>query len=127
MIEYGGEKIPKTEAWRREYLRVRRAKRGGDGSVYIFDLNKRWDLDGRFAWNPARLANHSCSPNARMENDRGRLWLIATRRIRDGEEITFDYAFEPDVAEDHPCRCGASICVGVIVKQRARHKWRKSK
>jgi SET domain-containing protein len=127
LIQYGGEKVTKAESTRRDLLRQKRQERGGDGSVYTYELNQRWDLDGNFSWNPARLANHSCAPNARMENDRGELWLIATRRISAGQEITYDYGFDPDVAVDHPCRCGTPVCAGVIVRKTARKKWRKAK
>jgi uncharacterized protein len=84
VIEYFGERITKVEAERREYQRLQREKRGGDGSVYIFVLNKRYDLDGRAAWNTARLINHSCKPNCRSETARGRIWILASRDIAAG-------------------------------------------
>src|SRR4051794_8982030 len=67
VIEYLGERITKEESERREERRVARERKGADGSVYIFDLNLRWDLDGSAAWNTARLINHSCAPNCRAE------------------------------------------------------------
>jgi SET domain-containing protein len=122
IIEYVGERITKAEAKRREKQRLLRQKRGGDGSVYIFELNRRYDLDGRFAANVARLINHSCAPNCRAETIRGRIWIIANRDIPAGEELTFDYGYGFSEWRLHPCRCGASRCPGFIINSGQR--WR---
>ncbi len=122
IIEYVGEKITKAESIRRELLRQAREKRGGDASVYFFILNKRYDLDGRSRRNIARLINHSCHPNCRAENIRGRIWIIAKRDIPAGAELTFDYGFSYEDWRDHPCRCGTKKCVGFIVN--AAQRWR---
>ncbi len=73
VIEYTGERITKAEAARRETQRLARQRRGGDDSVYIFNLTRRHDLDGRTRRNVARLINHSCAPNRRIEVTRGRV------------------------------------------------------
>jgi SET domain-containing protein len=67
-----------------------------------------------------RWINHSCDPNCEVHADvdeRGRPWarIVATRPIRSGEEITYDYALEPHLAE--PCRCGSPRCRGSIVDE----------
>ncbi len=115
VIEYTGERITKTEAERRERLRLARGRRGGDDCVYIFELNARHDLDGRTRKNVARLINHSCAPNCRAETIRGRIWIIARREIPAGEELTFDYGFALKEWRLHPCRCGSAKCAGYIV------------
>jgi SET domain-containing protein len=122
IIEYTGERITKAEAARREQARLRRAARGGDGSVYIFELNQRYDLDGRTRRNPARLINHSCAPNCEAQMIRGRIWIIARRDIEAGEELTFDYGFPLNEWSLHPCRCGTARCPGYIVN--AFNRWR---
>jgi len=122
VVEYTGERISKAEARRREEQRLERQRRGGDDCVYIFDLNKKYDLDGRTSRNIARLINHSCTPNCRAETIRGRVWIIARREIAAGEEITFDYGFPYAEWRLHPCRCGAPRCVGFIVNKPQR--WR---
>lgn len=122
IVEYIGEKITKAEAWRREEERLARLRAGGDGCVYIFDLNKRYDIDGRTVGNVARLINHSCAPNCRSETTRGHIWIVAKRDIAAGEELTFDYGFPLSEWRLHPCRCGARGCVGFIVNQPQR--WR---
>ena len=38
-----------------------------DKAIYLFNLNNRYDLDGDFAYNTARLINHSCNPNCEVE------------------------------------------------------------
>lgn len=125
IIEYVGEKITKAEAWRREARRLERARRGGDGSVYIFELNQRYDLDGGARRNIARLINHSCAPNCRAETIQGKIWILARRDIAAGEELTFDYGYGYSLWEDHPCRCGAPRCVGYIVNSAQRWRVRK--
>lgn len=125
IIEYTGERITKAEAARREDERVKRARRGGDGSVYIFTLNKRYDLDGRTRRNPARLINHSCAPNCEAQQIRGRIWIVARRDIAAEEELTFDYGFPLSEWALHPCRCGAPRCPGYIVSSWQRWRLRR--
>ncbi len=122
VIEYTGQRITKAEAREREQQRLARQKRGGDDCVYIFDLNKKHDLDGRSGRNIARLINHSCAPNCRADNIRGRIWIVARRAIAVGEELTFDYGFPYAEWRLHPCRCGSPRCVGFIVNKPQR--WR---
>lgn len=122
VLEYTGERITKAESERRDQARIARARRGGDGCVYIFTLNARTDLDGRNRRNIARLINHSCAPNCRAEIDRGRIWIVARRDLTAGEELTFDYGFSFKNWETHPCRCGTPRCPGFIVG--APRRWR---
>jgi uncharacterized protein len=107
IIEYVGERISKGES-------VRRCEKNNE---YIFGLNEEEDLDGNVAWNPARFFNHSCEPNCEAELDDGRIWIIATRDIQAGEEITFNYGYDLVDYREYPCRCGAPKCVGYIVAE----------
>lgn len=122
IVEYVGERITKAESVRREKLRLDRQRRGADGCVYIFELNKKHDLDGRTRGNVARLINHSCSPNCRAETIRGRIWIIAATDIAAGEELTFDYGYGYNEWRLHSCRCGSRNCAGFIVN--AAQRWR---
>lgn len=122
VIEYVGERITKAEARRREAARREELRAGGEGCVTIFTLNRRYDLDGRGEHNVARLINHSCAPNCRSEQVRGRIWIIARRDIAAGEELTFDYGYPLAEWELHPCRCRAKGCPGYIVA--ATQRWR---
>jgi len=131
VIEYVGERITKAEGWRRELARQERAKRGGDGCIYIFELNSRVDIDGSVLWNTARYINHSCDPNCESQVLRGRVWIVAIRNIKPGEELSYDYYYDYDHYHEHPCRCGADDCAGYIVKApvrwRVRHAARRGK
>jgi uncharacterized protein len=125
VIEYTGERITKAEAARRETLRLARGRRGQDDCVYIFELNARHDLDGRSRGNVARLINHSCAANCRVEVLRGRIWIIARRDIAAGEELTFDYGFKFSEWRHHACLCGAKQCAGFIVAKDQRSRLRR--
>ena len=48
-----------------------------------------------------------------MEDDR--VWIIATRNIKKGEEILYNYNYDLVDAFDNPCNCGAKTCVGYMV------------
>ncbi|MCB1234223.1 MAG: SET domain-containing protein-lysine N-methyltransferase [Verrucomicrobiae bacterium] len=114
IIEYVGEKITKAESDRRGWAQMEHAKKTGEAAVYIFTLNKRHDLDGSVPWNAARLINHSCAPNCEAQIVRGRIWIVALRDIAAGEELFFNYGFDLESYEDHPCGCGTPKCVGYI-------------
>lgn len=117
VLEYTGQRITKAEA----------LVRCEGGNYFIFNLDKKWDLDGDVPTNPARFINHSCAPNCDAEQDGRRIWIVARRDIQTGEELTFNYGYTLEDYLDHPCRCGATECVGYIVAEelipeiRARH------
>ena len=105
VIEYLGVRISKKES-------LRRCEANNE---YIFAINDKWDLDGNVEWNPARFLNHSCSPNCEAVWEKERLWIVASRDILPGEEITFNYGYDLESYQEHPCRCGAANCAGYIV------------
>ena len=119
ILEYVGERITHEEADRRGVARERRARRTEEAKTYLFELNSRWCVDGDVPGNEARFMNHSCDPNCEaVQTTRNRIWIVARRRIRAGEELVYDYGFDLDNYRDHPCRCGAEWCVGYIVARR---------
>jgi SET domain-containing protein len=107
VIEYLGRKISKAES-----LRLCE-----EGNEFIFDLNEEQDLDGKVPWNPARLINHGCAPNCDAELEADRAWIVASRDIATGEEITYNYNFDLADYKEHPCRCGSPDCVGYMVAE----------
>jgi SET domain-containing protein len=125
VIEYAGEKITKAESHRRGLAHFKEASQTGSGAVYLFSLNKRYDLDGSMEWNVARLINHSCAPNCEAQIIRGKIWIVARRKIPSGAELSFDYGFDLASWEDHPCRCGTKQCPGYIVGRKYWPKLRK--
>jgi uncharacterized protein len=107
LIEYVGRRIGKPETLRQCQ----------GNNEYIFSLNEHEDLDGNVEWNPARFINHGCAPNCDAELQGGRIWVVARRDIRAGEEITFNYGFDLEDYRNYPCNCGARDCVGFIVAE----------
>ncbi len=65
------------------------------------------------AWDdPAARGNHSCDPNAWLESE---FVVVARRDIEAGDEVTTDYAtMTVDQDWKMTCRCGSSICRGVV-------------
>lgn len=121
IIEYIGELIDKTESEKRGVRQQAKSVKSGDAAVYIFTLSKRFDIDGNVPWNTARLINHSCEPNCEAWIEGRKIFIHSLKDIEVGEELTFDYGFDVDCYEDHPCRCGRAGCVGYIV---SRSQWK---
>ena len=107
ILEYVGERLNKDESWAR-----RKA-----GNFFVFTVTDDFDLDGAVDWNPARFINHSCGPNceARMEDEH--IWIYALHSIAAGEELSFNYGYDLDDYEEHPCVCGAPQCIGFMVAE----------
>jgi SET domain-containing protein len=125
IIEYIGEKITKDESTRRALKWEEQARKRGAGLVYIFELDEEYDLDGRRGRNPARYMNHSCNGNCEAVNIEGHIWIVARRDINAGDELTYDYGYDMAHFLDHPCKCGATNCIGYIVREDQRTKVRR--
>ena len=118
IIEYIGEKISKKEGDRRSNIRIKRYLNSKKtGSVYIFELNSKYDIDGTPKYNKARYINHSCDPNCEVEIINNEIWICSIKKIRKGEELTYDYGYEFDKDDfrDHVCKCGSRNCIGFII------------
>lgn len=122
VIEYIGDKITKKESNLRHVRQMKKALKKGVGQVYIFNLNSRFDLDGNVTANIARLINHSCDPNCEAVQQGNRIWLYARRKITAGTELSFNYGFDVEHFNEHPCRCGTENCLGYIVSRKDRKK-----
>jgi hypothetical protein len=79
--------------YRGRYLRNEEADKLADrGNKYLYEINSRWTIDGSNRRNLARYANHSCRPNAESDVTRQKKVIIrAIKKIRPGDEITYDY------------------------------------
>jgi uncharacterized protein len=97
IVEYKGELVSRAEGLRRE---ERYAKRG---RLWTFVVNDRWIRDAAVGGNIARYINHSCRPNCYVDIVGRTIWIRAARRLRAGEELTYDY--NSDGYCDIPCRC----------------------
>ena len=121
IIEYKGKIITVKET-------ETNPKFDNDKAIYLFNLNKKYDLDGDFKYNTARLINHSCDPNCEVDGVGLKLWIYAIKDIKKNEELTYDYGFSFDKDyKDFPCRCGAKKCVGFIVNSQSRWRIKKSR
>ncbi len=128
IIEYKGKKLTKKAStklaleWEEE---AREKGEANEGLVYIFELNKRYDIDGNYPDNVARLINHSCDDSCESVIYDGGIWIVATRDIKKGDELSYDYGFDMSHFIDHPCLCGSDNCLGYIVSKDQRKKVRK--
>ena len=92
-------------------------------AIYLFNINKRFDLDGNFKFNTARLINHSCDPNCEVFGSGLKVWVYAMKDISKGDELSYDYGFSFDEDyKNYPCKCKSKNCVGYIVREGSR--WR---
>ena len=99
-----------------------------DKAIYLFNLNNKYDLDGDFVYNTARLINHSCDPNCEVEGKGLKLWISSIKDINKNEELTYDYGFSFDENyKDFPCKCGSKNCCGYIVREGSRWRIKKKK
>ena len=94
----------------------------------LFNLNKRYDLDGDFKFNTARLINHSCNPNCEVTGAGLKVWVHAIKDIRKNEEFSYDYGFGFDEDyKNYKCRCGSKNCCGYIIREGSRWRIKKNK
>ena len=97
-------------------------------AIYLFNINNRYDLDGDFKFNIARLINHSCNPNCEVFGEGLKIWVYAMKDIKKGEELSYDYGFSFDENfREFPCNCRSKNCVGFIVREGSRWRIKKRK
>ena len=97
-------------------------------AIYLFNINNRYDLDGNFKFNTARLINHSCNPNCEVFGEGLKIWIYAMKDIKKGEELSYDYGFSYDENfREFPCNCRSKNCVGFIVREGSRWRIKKRK
>jgi SET domain-containing protein len=101
VAEYSGRRISKDEADARyQDSPVTYLFGLGDGSIVI---------DGHCA---AMFINHSCDANCETTEEDGRIWVTAIKKIRPGDEITYDYCLYDGGDDEAQCNCGAKNCRG---------------
>ncbi len=90
--------------------------------TFLFSLDDGRVIDAAIGGNAARWINHSCAPNCETyEDERGRVYVAARRKIRPGEELSYDYRLEIEgkagkrMRKAYACRCGARRCRGTML------------
>ena len=126
IIEYIGDKITKREGGKRADKQINKAKKNKKhGMVYVFELNKKFDIDGNVKNNHARLINHACDPNCEVAIINNQIWIMAIKSLKKNQELSYNYGYHYDTDYiDHICKCGSSNCIGFILDQ---DEWSKIK
>lgn len=110
LIEYKGALITARQAAGR-YPEI-----GSPPHTFLFDADDDMYIDAGVNGNLARWINHSCKPNCDTVQEGRRIFIEATRAIRPGEELLYDYMItldEPHNARAKKkwrCGCGAPNC-----------------
>jgi len=125
IIEYVGNIVSSKEGLRIYEEQLKKSKETGVGAVYIFQLNRKQDIDGDVPWNPAKYINHSCNPNCKYKIINNHIWIFSIRDIKKGEELNYDYDYDLDNYQDHLCKCNSKDCLGFIIGKRYRKKFKK--
>ena len=127
IIQYIGKKVTRAEGNLRSEKRLKKFLNSEeDGSVYIFELNSKFDIDGSYLYNKARYINHSCNPNCEVDIKNNEIWISSIKNIKKGDELSYDYGFEFDEDDfmDHKCKCGSKKCIGFVISS---DDWKKYK
>ncbi|KAK0633720.1 hypothetical protein B0T14DRAFT_420226 [Immersiella caudata] len=114
IMEYTGEIITEEECERR----MNEVYKDNE-CYYLMSFDQNMIIDATTG-SIARFVNHSCSPNCRMikwiVSGQPRMALFAgDRPIMTGDELTYDYNFDPFSAKNvQKCLCGSPNCRGVL-------------
>lgn len=127
LIEYVGEIITWTQAQQRHPHDPR-----DPTHTFYFHVSHDRVIDARFGGNSSRWINHACNPNCEADEQQGRVFIKAARRIRVGEELTYDYGLMLDerytakLRAQYPCCCGAADCRGTLLAPKRGRAWKLS-
>jgi uncharacterized protein len=90
LIEYQGQRLSKKEVQRRQKFY------DSIGFSCLMQFGNGEGVDGLFGGNESRFINHSSQPNvAALREDESRIVFYSIDDIAQGEELTFNYGFDP--------------------------------
>ena len=117
IVEYTGGRLSKEQA---DALYNQRS------DTYLFCVGEgEYVIDGDSV---AAFINHCCDPNCETDEFDEHIWIIATRDIAAGEELTYDYnLYDGDDGDEAICRCGAKECRGSMYGEEELEKRAKAK
>jgi uncharacterized protein len=95
LIDYQGQVLSEKE--------VKRRQRFYDsiGFSCLIQFGDGTGIDGLIGGNEARFINHSSQPNVgALREDRWRITFYSLEDIEEGEELTFNYGFDPTVSNN---------------------------
>ena len=94
IIEYIGKEVPVE-------------KQESATGRYLFETGRKKMIDGNVKENIARFVNHSCRPNCEAKGPSGKVFIYSIRKIKAGEELTYDYGEEyfDDYIKPVGCKC----------------------
>ena len=126
IVEYLGERVSHDCANARY-----EHKDPKDGHTFLFTVDAKTVIDAGINGNEARFVNHGCDPNCQTVDIGKRIFIEATRTIRPGEELAYDYRIQRD--DDDPadvdvifaCHCGAENCRGSMLEARKKKRAKK--
>ena len=117
VIEYRGKRMTWDEACEQPA-----SDESDPYHTFLFSLDDGRVIDAAIGGNAARWINHSCAPNCETyEDERGRVYAAARRKIRPGEELSYDYRLEIEgkvgkrLRKAYACHCGARRCRGTML------------
>jgi hypothetical protein len=119
VLEYDGPRITK------ELADERYAERP---VTYLFGFGDKGEVIDGFG--TAMFLNHSCDPNCRTEEHKGRVLIRAIRDIAANEELVYEYNLYDSDDDTANCYCNAPQCRGTMfsdeeLKRQERKKARK--
>jgi len=66
----------------------------------------------------AMFMNHCCEPNCETEEDEDeRIFVVALRDIKAGEELVYEYNLWDSEDSDQTCYCGKPKCRGTMLSK----------
>jgi SET domain-containing protein len=103
IIEYIGTVVPEKELENKN-------------SKYYFEVGRGITINGNVPWNKAKYINHSCKPNCEADGPRGHVFITSLKKIKAGEELTYDYGEEYFDEHLKPIGCKCISCLAKFTK-----------